>query len=41
MHISEHDNTYDLAFNTNRDIIDKKIPIYLSHKDELSDNIEI
>ena len=41
MHISEHDNTYDLAFNTNRNAIRNDIPIYLSHKDELSNIIEI
>ena len=41
MHISEHDNTYDLAFNANRKAIDKKIPVYLSHKDELSEQIII
>ena len=41
MHISEHDNTYDLAFNTNRNAIDSSIPIYLSYKDELSSIIEL
>ena len=41
MHISEHDNTYDLAFNTNRNSISNNIPIYLSHKDEISNIIEI
>lgn len=41
MHISEHDNTPDLAFKANRDAIDKKIPIYLSKKDEISQIIEI
>ena len=41
MHISEHDNTYDLAYNTNRDAIKKDIPIYLSKKDDISDIIEI
>ena len=35
MHVSEHDNTYDKAFNVNR------IPIYLSHKDEISNIIEL
>ncbi len=41
MHISEHDNTPDLAFSVNRESIDKNIPIYLSHKDELSEIIEL
>lgn len=41
MHISEHDNTYDLAFNANRNAIDKKIPVYLSKKDEMSQEIII
>ena len=41
MHISEHDNTYDLAYNTNRDSIDKKIKILLSYKDKESEIIEI
>ena len=41
MHISEHDNTYDLAYSTNRDAIKESIPIYLSKKDELSKIIEI
>ena len=41
MHISEHDNTNELAFNVNRNIIDKSIPIYLSYKSEMSDIIEL
>lgn len=41
MHISEHDNTPDLAFTTNRAVISDRIPIYLSKKDELSNIIEI
>ena len=41
IHISDHDNTYDLAYNTNRNIIDKRIPIHLSYKDKISDIIEI
>ncbi len=41
MHISEHDNTYDLAYSVNRDAIKANIPIYLSKKDELSKIIEI
>ena len=41
MHISDHDNTYDLAYNVNRKAIDKKIPIILAYKDKVSDIIEI
>jgi hypothetical protein len=41
MHISDHDNTYDLAYNVNREAIDKKIPIILAYKDKVSDIIEI
>lgn len=41
MHISEHDNTYDLAFNTNRDAITNTIPIYLSYKSEMSRTIKL
>ena len=41
MHISEHDNTYDLAFNVNRNSISNEIPIYLSHKSEISQIIEL
>lgn len=41
MHISEHDNLPDLAFNTNRNCIDKSIPIYLSYKNEMSEIIEL
>ena len=41
MHISEHDNTYDLAFNVNRNSISNEIPIYLSHKSEISKIIEL
>ena len=41
MHISEHDNTYDLAFNVNRKAIPNEIEIYLSHKNELSQIIEL
>ena len=32
IHISDHDNTYDLAYNTSRNIIDNSIPIYVAHK---------
>ncbi len=41
MHISEHDNTYDLAYNTNRDSIDERIKVLLSYKDKESEIIEI
>ncbi len=41
MHISEHDNTYELAYNVNRESINKKIPIYLSNKDKTSEEIII
>ncbi len=41
MHVSEHDNTYELAYSVNRESINREIPILLSHKDELSDIIEI
>ncbi len=41
MHISEHDNTYDLAYNVNREALDERIKLYISHKDELSEVIEI
>jgi hypothetical protein len=41
MHVSEHDNTYELAYKVNRESIDKKIPIYLSHIDYNSDVIEL
>ena len=40
MHISDHDNTYDLAYNTNRQIIDPEIPIYLAYKDKISEIIK-
>ena len=41
MHISEHDNTYELAYNTNRNSIDDKINVLISNKDNISDIIEI
>ena len=41
MHISEHDNTYELAYNTNREAIDKNIKVLISNKDEMSEIIEI
>ena len=41
MHISEHDNTYDLAYKVNREAIDCKIPIILSYKEKPSEIIEL
>ena len=41
MHISEHDNTYELAYNVNRERVDKKIPIYLSDVSKMSEEINI
>ena len=41
MHVSEHDNTYELAYNVNRSSIKTDIPILLSNKSELSEIIEI
>ena len=41
MHISENDNTYELAYKVNREAIDKNIDIIVSKKDEVSDIIEI
>ena len=41
MHISEHDNTPDLAFTTNRNSISNNIQIYLSHKDQISQIIDL
>ncbi|MGM9877107.1 MAG: MBL fold metallo-hydrolase [Bacilli bacterium] len=41
VHISDHDNTLDLAYNVNRNAIRKDIPIYLSYKDKISEEIII
>ena len=41
IHISDHDNTHELAYNVNRNSIDKKIPIHLSYKDKISETIEL
>ena len=41
MHISEHDNTYDLAYKVNRESIKKDIPIYISNASEMSEIIEL
>ena len=41
MHLSEHDNTRDLAFNTNRKILKENIKLYVSYPNDLSEIIEI
>ena len=41
IHISEHDNTIEKAYNVNRNLIDKKINIHLSYPNIISDIIEI
>lgn len=41
MHISEDDNTYEEAYNVNRNIINKKIEILVSKKNSISDEIII
>ena len=41
VHISDHDNTYELAFNVNRKALDKNIKLDLSYKDKISEVIEI
>ena len=41
MHISEHDNTYELAYNTNKEIIPEHVKLFISHKDEVSEEINI
>lgn len=41
VHISDHDNTYEKAYEVNRNNIDKKINIHLSYKDKISDEINI
>ena len=41
IHISEHDNTIDKAYNVNRKLIDEKINIHLSYPNIMSDIIEI
>ena len=41
MHISEHDNTYDLAYSVNRSSLDERIKLYISSKDEMSEIINI
>ena len=39
IHISDHDNTFELAYNVNRDAIREDIPIYLSYKSKISEEI--
>ncbi len=41
MHLSEHDNTVDLAFDTNRKSLDKSISLYVSKPNDISDIIEL
>ena len=41
IHISDHDNTHELAYNVNRNALDDRIKLYLSNKDSLSEIIEI
>ena len=41
IHISDHDNTHELAYTVNRNTIDKRIPIIMSFKDKISEVIEI
>lgn len=41
VHISENDNTYEKAYEVNRESIDPNIPIYVAYKDKISETIEI
>ena len=41
IHISDHDNTHEKAYQVNRDLIDKKIKIFLTYKDKASEKIEV
>lgn len=41
IHISDHDNTHEKAYQVNRDAIDKKIKIFLTYKDKASEKIEV
>ena len=41
IHISDHDNTHDLAYTTNRNIIDERIPIIMTYKDKISEVISL
>ena len=41
VHISENDNTYEKAYEVNRESIDSNIPIYIAYKDKISELIEV
>ena len=41
IHISEHDNTIDKAYEVNRSLIDERINIHVSYPDMISDIVEI
>ena len=41
IHISEHDNTHELAYEVNRKSLDNKVQLYLSNKDQISKTIEV
>ncbi len=41
IHISEHDNTHELAFKVNREALPERIKILLSNKDKISEMIEL
>lgn len=41
IHISDHDNTHELAYSVNRNSLDKNIKLDLSFKDKISEIIEL
>lgn len=41
IHISTHDNTYEKAYQTNRNSIDNNIEIYLTYEDKISEILNI
>lgn len=41
IHISDHDNTHELAYEVNRKSLDKNIKLSLSYKDKISETIEV
>ena len=41
MHLSEHDNTVDLAYNTNKKVLNDNITLYVSKPNDLSEIIEL
>ena len=41
IHISDHDNTHEKAYQVNRDSIDKNIKIFLTYKDKISEKLEV